>query len=53
MKLTKLVSLPSKKRKSMIITPSQMKRLADSYIKLMEECRYTKVYSINHLKNNQ
>jgi len=53
MKLTKLVPLPSKKRKVMIITPSQMKRLADSYVKLLEECRYTKVYSINHLKNNQ
>lgn len=46
MKLTKLVSLPTKKRKAMIITPSQMKRLADSYIQLMEENRYIKVFSI-------
>jgi hypothetical protein len=49
MKLTKLVPLPSKKRKVMIITPSQMKRLADSYVKLLEECRYTKVYSIKKI----
>ena len=46
MKLTKLVSLPTKKRKAMIITPSQMKRLADSYIQLMEESRYTKVFTL-------
>jgi hypothetical protein len=46
MKLTKLVPYPTKKRKTMIITPSQMKRLADSYIKLIEESRYVKVFSI-------
>lgn len=49
MKLTKLVSLPSKKRKVMIITPSQMKRLADSYIQLMEESQYIRAYSIKKL----
>lgn len=46
MKLTKLVAPPSKKRKQMILTPIQMKRLADSYIQLMEESRYIKVFSI-------
>ncbi len=30
----------------MIITPSQMKRLADSYIQLIEENRYINVFSI-------
>jgi hypothetical protein len=41
MKLIKLVSQPtSKKRKYMIVTQSQMKRLADSYVKLLQDCRH-------------
>ena len=46
MKLTKLVSLPSRKRKQIIITESQMKRLADSYVKLLQDCQHIKVFSI-------
>jgi len=46
MKSLKTKSLPVKKRKSLIITESQFERLAESYRKLMDECRYMKVYSI-------
>jgi hypothetical protein len=44
MKLIKLVPHPpSKKRKYMIVTQSQMKRLADSYVRLLQNCESIKV----------
>ncbi|MEY2921474.1 MAG: hypothetical protein RL108_83 [Bacteroidota bacterium] len=44
MKLINLVPEPtSKKRKYMIVTQSQMKRLADSYVRLLKDCESIKV----------
>ncbi len=43
MKLINLVPEPtSKKRKYMIVTQSQMKRLADSYVKQLQDCQQIK-----------
>jgi hypothetical protein len=43
MKLIKLVPHPpSKKRKYMIVTQSQMKRLADSYVKQLQDSQQIK-----------
>ncbi|CAM3728986.1 hypothetical protein AQAU111925_02385 [Aquirufa aurantiipilula] len=46
MKSLKSKPLRSNKSMKVIITENQLERLLDSYISILEESRYTKMYSI-------
>jgi hypothetical protein len=52
MNLIKSLPLPPKKRNLNMNSEDQLKRLAKSYQRLMEECQHIKIYSIQQKNAN-